>query len=98
MRFVLKAYCNYDWVSLPGETFGDYRAACVRAAALLRDGLAGADMVAVCARGEGDSKGRVVACLTASESRGARGTEWPGVWQWGPSADAAEEPARAAVK
>jgi hypothetical protein len=47
-------------------------------------------MIAVCARSEGEGKGRVVACLTACEARGARGTEWAGVWEWGPSASAVQ--------
>jgi hypothetical protein len=98
MSFILKAYRNYDWVPLPQETFGDFRAARVRAAALLRAGLAGADMIAVWARGEGEGKGRVVACLTACESRGARDTEWAGVWEWGPSAGAVEGAASAPAR
>ena len=91
MSFTLKAYRNYDWVSLPRETFTEYHPARVRAAALLRAGLAAADMIAVWAASEGDGKGRVVACLTACPSRGARPTEWPGVWEWGPPARKAEQ-------
>jgi hypothetical protein len=88
MSFSLKAYRNYEWVPLAREVFADYRAARGRAAALLRAGTA--EMIAVCAPDEGEGKGRVAACLTACESRGARATEWPGVWEWGPpAADAA---------
>jgi hypothetical protein len=86
MPFTLKAYRNYDWVPLPHETFADFRPARARAAALLRAGLAGAAMIAVCTVAEAGGKGRVVACLTGCASRGARDTEWPRVWEWSLSA------------
>jgi hypothetical protein len=89
MSFTLKAYREYEWVGLSRETFADYRAARARAAALLLAGLAGAEMVAVCALADGQGKGRVLACLTGCPSRGARPTEWCGVWEWGPPARAA---------
>jgi hypothetical protein len=81
MSFSLKAYRNYEWVPLPREVFADYLAARARAAALLR---AGAAMIAICAPNDGGVKGRVLACLTGCQSRGARPTEWPDVWEWGP--------------
>jgi hypothetical protein len=83
MPFTLKAYHDFEWVSLPHEAFADFGPARARAAALLRGGLSGAQMIAVCAPDDGGPKGRIVACLTSCESRGARATEWPGVWEWG---------------
>jgi hypothetical protein len=91
MPFVLKARCNHLWAPLPDETFWNYRDARERAATLLLTRPAGADMIAVCTAAEGADKGRAVCCLALSESRGARRTEWPGVWEWGPPAGAFEE-------
>jgi hypothetical protein len=93
MPFTLKAYRNYEWVPLPHEAFADFRPARARAAALLRAGLVGATMIAVCALDDGDRKARVVACQTACDSRGARATEWPGVWEWGRQAAPSAPPA-----
>jgi hypothetical protein len=89
MPFTLKAYRSYEWVPLPREAFADYGMARARAAALLRAGSAG--MIAVCRPAdEAGGKGRIIACLTAAESLGARATEWPGVWEWGPPIAAPE--------
>jgi hypothetical protein len=84
MPFQLKAYRNYEWTPLAREAFADYAAARARAADLLASGEA--EMIAVCAPGDSGRKGRITACLTASELPGARATEWPGVWEWGPPA------------
>jgi hypothetical protein len=93
MPFTLKARSNYTWAPLPEETFRHFREARARAAALLLARLAGADMIAVCIDDEG--KVRAVACLTMGQPRGARATEWPGIREWGPPADAFPEPADA---
>jgi hypothetical protein len=84
MPFQLRDYRNYEWVTLSREAFTDHAAARVRAADLLASGEA--EMIAVCAPGDAGHMGRIVAVLTACESRGARPTEWPGVWEWGPPA------------
>jgi hypothetical protein len=84
MPFTLKAYRNYEWVTLPRETFANYAAARARGAALLAAG--GAMMMAVCVSDDAGRKGRIAACLTLTESPGARPTEWPGVWEWAPQA------------
>jgi hypothetical protein len=84
MPFLLKAYRNYDWVPLPRESFADYREARTRAAVLLR--VDPAEMIAVFDTDRvSNGKMSIAACLTTNESRGARPTEWPGVWEWGPS-------------
>ncbi len=92
MPFMLKAYCNYDWVALAQETFADFREARARAAALL---LAGRwEMVALCRPPAGEGgKALIVACLTSCEPRGARPTEWPGVWEWAPGTPGRPAPA-----
>jgi hypothetical protein len=88
MSFILKAYRSYEWVQLPREVFADPREARARAAALVQAGQA--DMIAVWAPENDGARARVLACLTACASRGARATEWPGVWEWGPPVGEAE--------
>ncbi len=95
MPFTLKVRCDHRWAALPGETFRHHGDARERAAALLLTRPAGVDMVAVCAETAG--AGRAVTCLTARAAHGARATEWPGVWEWGPPADAFRDQAEVAA-